>query len=137
MSSLKFSIISSNGECLSCRTNPPEIHILQCSSCSIRFHGICKKVQTTETQCCKTFIEYFNIQTVKKLNFSLKCESCILKRDTEDKVTMASTVMSLATKIDILNAKFDELKDELPLRTQQPLPPKGSHGQIRCTKSQD
>ena len=108
-----------------CTTDVPENHILQCSSCSIRFHGICKKIQTTEAQCCKTFIEYFNLQTVKKPNFSWTCESCILKQDTDDKVTVATTVMSLATQVDTLTAKFDELKNELSQRTQQ-LPAQGN-----------
>ena len=89
---------------------------------------VCENLDGDEKHCTPTFLNQFNTRSTRKPNFSWKCDPCATLQDNAQKTSMSLIVSKLATQMDTLTARFDDLKDELT--SNQPTGPNQIHWEI-------
>ena len=87
-------LISSEGECESCKDKAKEKEVIECRHCDKKFHALCNISDKSNKICNTTF---FGLYLTTKPNFKWSCDEC-LTREEENKASSLHDQMVLLTR---------------------------------------
>ena len=95
-------LLSSTGDCDTCKTRIPDKEIVKCRHCHNKFHAICNTAEKSAKICTNSF---FSLYLTSKSNFTWACDTCVTKEEESAAASLSDQVLKLTQAVQNLEKK--------------------------------